>query len=93
MAMVGCTHDIFEFLLDLLGGEFLAGRGFPEQHITVVSEQLRALGLRVRLGADALVLHRKLQPEHGRVVHHLFVRLKTTTMPFQSRFCTDCISG
>lgn len=39
------TYHFLELGLDLLRCKFLAQRGFPQQHITVVGQQLWTLGL------------------------------------------------
>lgn len=46
------TYHIFQLGFDFFGCEFFADRRFPEQHITVVRQQLRTFGLRLRLCTD-----------------------------------------
>lgn len=43
------SHHFFEFEFYFLWGEFLAERSFPQQHVTVVCQQLRTLWLRLSL--------------------------------------------
>lgn len=39
------TYHFLELGLDLLRGELLAQRGLPQEHVTVVGQQLWTLGL------------------------------------------------
>lgn len=43
------THHFFQFELDFLWGELLAQSSLPQQHVTVVCQQLRTLWLRLSL--------------------------------------------
>lgn len=48
------SHHFFEFELNFLRAELLAQSGFPQQHVTVVCKELRALWLRLSLHAHAV---------------------------------------
>ena len=57
-------QDVPEFGLDLVRAEFLAEGRFPQQHITVVGQELGALGLGGSLAVQAGRPVGQLQPEN-----------------------------
>ena len=50
--MERAPYNILEFLLNIFGSELLAEWCFPQQHITVVGQQFRTLGLWLSLCPD-----------------------------------------